>query len=197
MLGTCTQQAAEVPFCLFSTAPSICLCDCTRSRDRVAWHSEPLACSCTISMRVVTLLPSATEIVATLCGDGDSQAIELVGRSHECEWRAHSSALPRPPAAACGPAHTTPRASRAFCPPTHLPHPTACAGDWPAWVSGLPMLTGAKNPFESSAQMDAAVRRAGRFLWVVDRNACYWDLVHSSTQMDAAVHRAEPLLLVV
>jgi ABC-type Fe3+-hydroxamate transport system substrate-binding protein len=62
-------------------------------------------------MRVVSLLPSATEIVCAL----DAQDL-LVGRSHEC--------------------------------------------DWPTSLARLPVLTAARTTFESSAQVDAAVRSA-------------------------------------
>ena len=40
-------------------------------------------------LRIVSLLPSATEIVAAL-GLGD----RLVGRSHECDWPGDVAALP-------------------------------------------------------------------------------------------------------
>lgn len=62
-------------------------------------------------MRVVSLLPSATEIVCALGGAG-----MLVGRSHEC--------------------------------------------DWPPEIMDRPVLTGARTVFETSAQVDAAVRAA-------------------------------------
>lgn len=62
-------------------------------------------------MRVVSLLPSGTEIVCALGGES-----MLVGRSHEC--------------------------------------------DWPPSVCKLPVLTGARTTFETSSQVDAAVRTA-------------------------------------
>jgi iron complex transport system substrate-binding protein len=62
-------------------------------------------------MRVVSLLPSGTEIVCALGAEG-----MLVGRSHEC--------------------------------------------DWPASVTRLPVLTGARTVFETSGQVDEAVRAA-------------------------------------
>ena len=55
-------------------------------------------------MRVVSLLPSATEIVCLVAehaaaangssGDGATPALELVGRSHECDFPASLSHLP-------------------------------------------------------------------------------------------------------
>lgn len=40
-------------------------------------------------MRVVSLLPAATDIVATLGRAGD-----LVGRTHECDWPAEVASAP-------------------------------------------------------------------------------------------------------
>ena len=51
-------------------------------------------------MRVVSLLPSATEIIALVleqeqkCAGSDGQLVQLVGRSHECDFPVSLSHLP-------------------------------------------------------------------------------------------------------
>lgn len=77
-------------------------------------------------MRVVSLLPSATEILAASSESERDDAL-LVGRSHEC--------------------------------------------DFPSYVTNRPILTAAKNAFESCAQMNDAVCKslsAGEGLYSLD-----------------------------
>jgi len=64
------------------------------------------------AMRVISLLPSATEVLVASSGSPDDDPV-LVGRSHEC--------------------------------------------DHPPYVTRHPILTSAKNKFESCAQMNEAV----------------------------------------
>lgn len=80
-------------------------------------------------MRVVSLLPSATESLLAITGAVRTPRVELVGRSHECDW---------PP----GPE-----------------------------LAAVPVLTGQKTRFESSAQIDQAVRAQlsrGESLYTLD-----------------------------
>lgn len=83
------------------------------------------------SVRVVSLLPSATEAVLALAPDAAAGTgrVRLVGRSHECDW-----------------------------PPAVL-------------EAEVPVLTGARTRFETSAQVDAQVRQAlqaGESLYTLD-----------------------------
>lgn len=79
-----------------------------------------------MALRVVSLLPSATEILAVSSENKDDDEL-LIGRSHEC--------------------------------------------DFPAYVTSRPVLTAAKNAFESCAQMNEAVctsLAAGEGLYSLD-----------------------------
>lgn len=80
-------------------------------------------------IRIVSLLPSATESLIAVTGGIRTPAAELVGRSHECDWP-----------------------------------------DSPE-LRALPVLTAARTRFESSAQIDAAVReqlRSGESLYTLN-----------------------------
>lgn len=67
-------------------------------------------------LRVVSLLPSATESLLAITGGVRTERVELVGRSHECDWPADGS------------------------------------------LDAVPVLTSQRTTFDSSAQIDAAVR---------------------------------------
>ena len=80
-------------------------------------------------IRVASLLPSATESLLEITGGLHHPLVQLVGRSHECDW---------PPG----------------------PH-----------LAAIPVLTGQRTRFESSAQVDAAVRAqltSGQSLYTLD-----------------------------
>lgn len=80
-------------------------------------------------LRVVSLLPSATELLLAVTGGVHTPRVELVGRSHECDW-------PEDPE-----------------------------------LAAVPALTGQKTRFETSAQIDAAVRsrlEVGESLYTLD-----------------------------
>ena len=42
-------------------------------------------------LRVISLLPSATELLIEITGQVSTDRVELVGRSHECDWPADGS----------------------------------------------------------------------------------------------------------
>lgn len=80
-------------------------------------------------LRVVSLLPSATESLMAITGGVRTPRVELVGRSHECDWPSDGS------------------------------------------LDGVPVLTGQKTRFESSAAIDEAVRAqlaSGESLYTLD-----------------------------
>lgn len=80
-------------------------------------------------MRVVSLLPSATESLLAIVGSPRTERVRLVGRSHECDWPADGS------------------------------------------LDEIPILTSQRTRFETSAQIDQAVREqlsSGQSLYTLD-----------------------------
>lgn len=80
-------------------------------------------------LRVVSLLPSATESLLTIMGGVRTDRVELVGRSHECDWPDDGT------------------------------------------LDGVPILTGQRTRFSSSAEIDRAVRdqlATGESLYTLD-----------------------------
>ncbi|MFN7021764.1 MAG: ABC transporter substrate-binding protein [Phycisphaerales bacterium] len=80
-------------------------------------------------LRVVSLLPSATESLLAIVGSPRTERVRLVGRSHECDWPADGS------------------------------------------LDDIPILTSQRTRFETSAQIDQAVREqlsCGQSLYTLD-----------------------------
>jgi len=100
-----------------------------RPTSHLVIRSSPAGATIRLPVRIVSLLPSATEILLAITGRADHPLATLVGRSHECDW-------PPDPA-----------------------------------LARLPVLIAQRTRFESSRQIDAAVReslRENRSLYTLD-----------------------------